>query len=86
MMIDCIGRCKSNCPTFTATQSPLPHSSLQKENEKCYSFSFHISIFFNKGCWSSLSEVFSYIMTILYKNSYETLKKIKIEKREDHYS
>jgi hypothetical protein len=62
------------------------HSSLQKENEKCYKRSFHFFFYIFNGCWYIISEVFIYIMTILYTNRYETLKKIKIEKREDHYS
>ena len=60
------------------------HSSLQKENEKCYKRSFHCFYIFN-GCWYIISEVFIYIMTILHTNRYETLKKTKNEKREDHF-
>jgi hypothetical protein len=48
MMIDCIGRCKSNCPTFTTAQS---YSSLQKEKEKGYK-RCSIFLFFYNGCWA----------------------------------
>ena len=65
IMIDCIGRCKSNWHTFTTAQSP-PFFTRRKR--KVLQTLFHISVLFH-GCWVIISGIFIYIMTILYTNS-----------------